>query len=132
MSNGSSNSEEEAKYGKNLENTENLNMAVKDYAGIDKNSSEREQDIKWLDENQDSKNLGQIKYIDLNIEDIESIVTVKDIKADEKKDYTGVDEGVKKEVPDYAFIDNFLDNTKESKESKSDKRNERGKEYRHT
>ncbi len=132
MSKGSSNSEVEAEHGKNVENMEELNMVVKDYAGIDKNSSEREQDIKWLDENQDSKNLGQIRYIDIDIEDIESIATVKDIKAAEEKDYTGVDEGAKKEVPDYAFIDNILDNTKEIEENKSDKRTERGKEYRHT
>ena len=128
----SSNSEEKAEYGKNVENMENLNLTVKDYAGIDKNSSEREQDISCLDENQGSKNSKSIKYIDLDIEDIESIVTVKDIKTKEKKDYTGVDEGAKREVPDYAFIDNFLDNTKENEENKSDKRNERGKEYRHT
>ncbi len=127
MSKGSSNSAEEAKYGKNVEN-----MAVKDYAGIDKNSSKRAQDITCLDENQDSKNLGQIKYIDFDVEDIESITTVKDIKADEEKDYKEVNEGVKREVPDYAFIDNFLDKTKEVNESKSDKRNERGRDYRHT
>jgi len=128
----SSNSEEEAKFGKNVEGMENLNLTVKDYAGIDKNSSEREQDITCLDEVQDSKNSGSTKYIDLGNEDIKSIVIVKDIKTDENKDYTGVDEGSKKELPDYAFIDNFLDKTKEIEESKSDKRNERGKEYRHT
>ena len=126
----SSNSEEKAKYGKNVEDMENLNMSVKDYAGIDKNSSEREQDISCLDENQGSKNSESIKYID--IEDIESIVIVKDIKADEEKDYMGVDEGAKKEVPDYTFIDNFLDNIKGIKEKKSDKRNERGRDYRYT
>ena len=128
----SSNSEEEAKCGKNVEDIENLNLTVKDYAGIDKNSSEREQIRTCIDENQDNKNSGSTKYIDLGNEDIKSIVIVKDIKTDEEKDYTGVDEGGKKELPDYAFIDNFLDKTKEIEVSEDDKRIERGKEYRHT
>jgi len=147
----SSNSEEETKCGKNVDDMENLNLTVKEYAGIDKNSSEseqditcldgeqdgknsskREQDITCLDENQDSKNSGSIKEIDLGNEDIKSIETVKDIKTEEEKDYMGVDEGGRKERPDYAFIDNYLDKTKRSEVSEGDKRTERGKEYRHT
>jgi len=128
----SSNSEEKAKFGKNVEDMENLNLTVKDYAGIDKNSSEGEQDITCLDERQDSKNSESIENIYLDNGDIKSIEIVKDIKVDEEKDYKGVDEGGKKEVPDYAFIDNFLDKTKESEVSEDDKRIDGGKEYRHT
>jgi len=147
----SSNSEEEAKFGKNVDDMEKLNLTVKDYAGIDKNSSESEQDITSLDgdqdsknssergqirtcidDNQDTKNSESIKYIDLGNEDIKSIEIVKDIKTDEDKDYTGVDEGGKKELPDYAFIDNYFDKTKQSEVSEDDKRTERGSEYSHT
>ena len=89
----SSNREEEAKLGKNGDDMENLNLTVKDYAGIDKNSSEserditcldepqdtensseNEQDITCLDENQDSKNSGSIKEIYLDKEAIKSVV----------------------------------------------------------
>ena len=132
MSKGSLNSEEEAKFGKIVEDIKNLNLTVRDYAGIDKNSSERAQDITCLDKNQDSKNSESIKDIYLGNEDIKSIETVKDIKTDEDKDYRGIEEGSKKEVPDYAFIDNYLDKTKQSEVSEDDNRTERGKEYRHT
>lgn len=147
----SSNGEEEAKSGKNVEDMENLNLTVKDYAGIDKNSSERgqirtciddnqdsknsserAQDITCLDKNQDSKNSESTKYINPGNEDIKSIDIVKDIKTDEDKDYTGVDERGKKERPDYAFIDNYLDKPKGSEVSEDDKRTERESEYRQT
>jgi len=143
----SSNSEEEAKCGKNVEDMENLNLTVKDYAGIDKNSSEREQDITCLDgdqdsknsseraqditcldENQDSKNSGSTRYINLGNADIVSIEIVKDIKTDENKDYADIDEGGKKEHPDYAHIDNFLDKPIESEVIEDDKRSKRGGE----
>ncbi|GAI96108.1 unnamed protein product, partial [marine sediment metagenome] len=72
------------------------------------------------------------KYINLGNEDIKSIEIVKDIKTDDDKDYTGVDEGGKKELPDYAFIDNHLDKTEKREVSEDDKRTERGSEYRRT
>ena len=147
----SSNSEEGVKLGKNVEDMENLNLTVKDYAGIDKNSSERAQDIMYLDGDQDSKNSSEreqdimcldekqgsknsesTRYINLGNADIVSIEIVKDIKPDGNKDYKDIDEGGKKERPDYAHIDNFLDKTRESEVSEDDKRIERGKEYRHT